>query len=162
MAFKHYNKCSFCVLIFFYQVPPGYNPGHQYRLRIEGYSRWPFLLAPIRIGKWQMQTHANLSSRNQLELWLDTNLQTRWCNDFQQRDCPWVQVLMFPVQLLSSFLFSCRKITNLPQMICWQKTTLTLNVLKFLSQKFLSITISTNKVVFTAIHTIKVDLNIWI
>ena len=27
------------------------------------------------------------------------------------------------------------------------------------SQKFLSITISTNKVVFTAIHTIKVDLN---
>ena len=37
----------------FYQVPPGYNPGHQYRLRIEGYSRWPFLMALVRIRKWQ-------------------------------------------------------------------------------------------------------------
>ena len=107
----------------FCQVPPGYNPGHQYRLRIEGYSRWPFLLVLIRNGKWQKQTHANLSSCDQLEFWLDTNLQTRWCNDFQQRDCPWVQVLMFPVQLLFSlFLFSCRKITRSPQMLCWRKT----------------------------------------
>ena len=146
----------------FCQVPPGYNPGHQYRLRIEGYSRWPFLLALLRNGKWLKQTHANLSSHNQLELWLDTNFQTRWCNDFQQRDFPWVQVLMFPFQLLFSlFPFSCRKITISPKMLFWQRT-IDIECSQNPSQKFLSITISTNKVVFTAIHTIKVDLNIWI
>ena len=75
------------------QVPPGYNPVNQYRLRIEGYSR-------------RVTTSRLL-----------------------------ITILLF--RLGGAMIFTNE------------------TLLEF-SQKFLSISISTNKVVFTAIHTMKV------
>ena len=80
------------------QVPPGYNPGDAYRLRIEGYHRWAEALLvstmiPLMIPRYGGATIFN------------------------------------------------------------NETSL------YFSNKFLSITISTNQVVYTAVHTMRVSQN---
>ena len=77
------------------QVPPGYNPGDSYRLRIEGYHRF-----------------------NSIKKYLDFDLLSRYGG---------------------ATIFNNE--TNL-----------------YFSNKFLSITISTNQVVFTAVHTMRVHV----
>ena len=81
------------------QVPPGYNPGDAYRLRIEGYHRW-------------------------------------------------AEALLVFVTMIPSMIprYGGATIFN-------NETSL------YFSNKFLSITISTNQVVYTAVHTMRVSQN---
>ena len=81
------------------QVPPGYNPGDAYRLRIEGYHRWAAALLGF--------------------------------------------------------------ITMIPSMIprYGGATIFNNETSLYFSNKFLSITISTNQVVYTAVHTMRVSQN---
>ena len=81
------------------QVPPGYNPGDAYRLRIEGYHRW-------------------------------------------------AEALLIFIPMIPSMISRYGGAT-----IFNNETSL------YFSNKFLSITISTNQVVYTAVHTMRVSQN---
>ena len=81
------------------QVPPGYNPGDAYRLRIEGYHRW-------------------------------------------------AEALLNFITMIQSMISRYGGAT-----IFNNETSL------YFSNKFLSITISTNQVVYTAVHTMRVSQN---